>query len=319
MRRSPRIKIDRFPPYQGLDWDRKISSPDNPHFWKFGVADLVFLDYVSGKRSVLDLGCGTGGSTIFLAEKLDAEWIVGVDLIKGMIRVAKKNAASKGFDKKICFLVCDGRHLPFHASCFEALVSRGDAFCFLVPLKNAVQELKRVLKLGGVVVLEMDYRADWKPGTTLSTGFRKMPDGQTAYVIETFTTRRNHRTISYILDSKGKTGKKIAHDHEFQEKGIKAQAYLLQEIEKETTEIRQGVETHWPTARELHMLFKKGGFAKVQLIGDGLLMNLLLEGDKTVVEAMKRHPSIFFEIERRLVPYVDPNKAPTMILRATVS
>lgn len=97
------------------------------------MADLVFLDYVSGKRSVLDLGCGTGGSTIFLAEKLDAEWIVGVDLIKGMIRVAKKNAASKGFDKKICFLVCDGRHLPFHASCFEAL-GRGEtlfAFWFL--------------------------------------------------------------------------------------------------------------------------------------------------------------------------------------------
>jgi ubiquinone/menaquinone biosynthesis C-methylase UbiE len=318
MRRSPRIRVDRFPPYQGPDWDRKISNPDNPHFWKFGVADLVFLGYVRGKSTVLDLGCGTGGSALFLAENLDAEWIVGVDLIKDMIKVAKKNAANKGFDR-ICFLVCDGRNLPFQASCFEALVSRGDAFCFLVPLKKAVQELKRIMKLDGVVVLEMDNRADWKPGTTLSTGFRRMPDGQTAYVVETFTARRNHRTISYVLDSRGKTASMIVHDHEFQEKGIKSQAFPLQEIKKEAVEIRQGTETHWPTAKELHTLFKKAGFAEVQVSGDGLLMNLLLKGDRTIVEVMKRDPSIFFEIERRLVPYVDPDKAPTMILRATVS
>jgi hypothetical protein len=53
-------------------------------------------------------------------------------------------------------------------------------------------------------------------------------------------------------------------------------------------------------------------------MGDGLLMKLLLDGDKAIIEAMKRDPKLFFEIEKRLVPYVNPNKAPTMILRATV-
>jgi ubiquinone/menaquinone biosynthesis C-methylase UbiE len=317
MRRSPRMRVDRFPPYQGPYWDRKIRNPDNPHFWKFGVANLVFLDYVRGRRSLLDLGCGTGGSTLFLAQKLKSRLIVGVDLIKDMIKVAKKNAIARGFGN-ISFLVCDGRHLPFQASCFEALVSRGDAFCFLIPLENAVQELRRIMKPGGVVVLEMDNRADWKPGTTLWTGFRKMPDGQTAYVVETFTARRNHRTISYILDSKGKMGKKIAPDPEFQEKGSKACAYSLKEIKRETVEIRQGTATHWLSARELHKLFTKAGFVEVHVLGDGLLMNLLLKGDSTVVETMKRHPSIFFKIERRMIPYIDADRAPTMILRGTV-
>jgi len=53
-------------------------------------------------------------------------------------------------------------------------------------------------------------------------------------------------------------------------------------------------------------------------MGDGLLMKLLLDGDKAIIEAMKRDRKLFFKIEKRLVPYVNPDKAPTIILRATV-
>jgi len=92
----------------------------------------------------------------------------------------------------------------------------------------------------------------------------------------------------------------------------------LQKVKKETIEIGQGVSTHWSIAKGLYTLFRKSGFTEVQVMGDGLLMKLLLDGDKAIIEAMKRDPQLFFEIEKRLVPYVNPNKAPTMILRATV-
>jgi len=310
--------VDRFPPYHGLEWDRKISTPDNPNFWKYGVANLIFLDHISDKKLVLDLGCGTAGSTFFLAEHGKAEWIIGVDLMRDMIKVAKKNAINRGLDQKICFLICDGRHLPFKASCFEALISRGDVFCFLVPLKSTVQELKRVTKPKGVIVLEMDNRVDWKPGSIVSTGFQNMPDGKIAYIVEAFTTKRNHKAISYILDPNGKIAKKVASDPEFQEKGHKAWEYSLRKVKEETIEMRQGVLTRWPTANELPALFKKGGFTEVQVMGDGLLMKLLLDGDEATIEVMKRDSQLFFEIEKRLVPYVNPNKAPTIILRANV-
>jgi len=311
------MKWDRFPPYYGLEWDRKISNPDNPNFWKYGVANRIFLDYVRDKTLVLDLGCGSGDSTFFLAKHGKAEWIIGVDLVRDMIKVAKKNAINKGLERKTFFLICDGRFLPFKASCFEGLISRGDAFCFLVPLKSTVQELKRVMKPKGVIVLETDNRVDWKPGTIISTSFQKTPDGKIAYLIEAFTTKRNHRTISYILDPNGKIIKKVAGDPEFKEKGYKTWKYSLQNVKEETLEIRQGVPTHWPTAKELFSLFKKGEFTEVQVMGNGLLMELLLDGDEAIIEAMKREPKLFFEIEKRLVPYVNPNRAPTMILRAT--
>ena len=318
MKSLSRIKVDKFPPYDGAEWDRKISSPDSPNFWKYGVANLIFLDYVRDKKLVLDLGCGTGGSTFSLAEEGGAEWIIGVDLVKDMIKVAKKNAIDGGLDQRICFLVCDGRYLPFKASCFETLISRGDAFCFLVPLKNAVQELKRVMKPKAVIVLEMDNRVDWKPGAVISTAFKRTGDGEIAYLVETFTSRRNYRIISYILNPNGKIAKKVASDPEFREKDYKVWEYSLQKIKEEVVEIRRGVLTHWPTAKELCILFKKSGFAEVQVRGNGLLMKLLLDGDKAIVEAMKREPQLFFEIEKRLVPYVNPNKAPTIILQATV-
>ncbi|KPV61963.1 MAG: ubiquinone/menaquinone biosynthesis methyltransferase [Candidatus Bathyarchaeota archaeon BA1] len=308
--------MNRFPPYRGLEWDRKISSPDDPNFWKYSVANLIFLDCVGDKKLVLDLGCGTGGSSFFLVERGKVELVVGVDLLDDMIRVAEKNAINRGLNRKMSFLVCDGRHLPFKASCFDALISRGDAFCFLVPLKRAVQELKRVLKPKGVIVLEMDNRADWKPGTVISTSFQKITDGRIAYVVEMFTAKRNHRATSYILDPNGEIARDLMRDPEFREKGHKLLECPLQQIKKETLEVRKGVPTHWPKAKELFNLFRKSGFIEVRVMGDGLLMKLLLNGDETIVEAMKRDSQLFFKIEKRLIPYINPDKAPTIVLRA---
>jgi ubiquinone/menaquinone biosynthesis C-methylase UbiE len=318
MRSLSKVKANKFPPYRGLEWDTNVSDPDHPNFWKYGVANLIFLDFVRNKKVVLDLGCGTGGASFFLAEHGEAEWIVGVDLVSDMIKVAKINAINKGLDQKISFLVCDGRHLPFKASCFEALMARGDVFCFLVPLKRTVQELKRVLKSKGIIVLEVDNRVDWKPGSIISTGFQKMPDGKIAYLVEILTTKRNHRTTSYVLNPNGKIAKNIMNDPEFREKGCKSLKYPLQQIKEETLEIRRGIPTRWPTAKELFNIFKRSDFNEVQVIGDGLLMKLLLDSDKTIIKAMKRDPQLFFKIEKRLVPHINPDKAPTLILRAIV-
>ena len=309
-------KLDKFPPYYGPEWDEKIKDSSNPNFWKYGVANLVFLDYVRDRKLILDVGCGTGGSTFFLAEHGKAELIVGVDVVKSMIHVAKINAIKKGLSHKTCFVICDGRYLPFKVSCFDALVSRGDAFCFLTPVKDAVHEFKRVLSSSAVVVIEMDNRKDWKPGTIVSTGFQKMPDGRIAYLVEVFDSRRNHITTSHILDPNGKIVKGVSGDAEFAEKGHKTWEYPLCDIAKETIEIRLGVQSHWPTVKELLNLFKKSGYGDVEIKGDGLLMKLLLNGEKAITGAMKRHPRLFLKMEHKLIHFMDPDKSPTIIVKA---
>jgi hypothetical protein len=179
-----------------------------------------------------------------------------------------------------------------------------------------VLELKRVMKSGGVIVLEMDNPLGWKPGTTISTGFSKTRDGKIAYFVATFTKRRDYNSVSYILDPEGRMAKEVAKDPEFQQKGQKPSSCDISTVEKEAVEVRRSPPTHWPLSRELTNLVKRGGFREVQVTGDGLFMNLLLKGNPELTKAMKKRPQLFFEIERALIPYVNPSRAPTIILRA---
>jgi hypothetical protein len=44
-------------------------------------------------------------------------------------------------------------------------------------------------------------------------------------------------------------------------------------------------------------------------------MRVLLDGDQKVTRAMKKQPELFFEIEKKLIRFIDPASAPTVILK----
>jgi hypothetical protein len=110
--------------------------------------------------------------------------------------------------------------------------------------------------------------------------------------------------------------KDVAEDPEFQQKGQKKSSCPIRIVKEQTVEIRRSAPTHWPSSRELTSMVRSGGFGEARVMGGGLFMNLLLNGNPELVKAMKKRPDLFFEIERSLIPYVNPNKAPTIILRA---
>jgi len=303
--------------YYGPEWDKKIQDRDNPNFWKYGVANLVLLDFVRDRRRVLDVGCGTGGSTIYLAENAQLEYIVGIDPVKSMVEVAKQHVFQRSLNHKTDFVICDSRRLPFRQTCFDALVSRGDAFVFLVPQKMAVGEFRRVLKHGAVVVIEID-NVKWKPGKTISHSFERLVNGAIAYTEEYFDTRRNHVKLFYVLNPQSTIVEKISTDKEFIQTGRLKQEFPLKEIRKATIETRRGAVTHWPTVDEVKLLFRQGGFKGIKILGNGLLMGLFQEGDHKLTKALKRQPELFFEIERKLIPFINPKKAYTIILKAIV-
>lgn len=301
--------------YYGPEWDRKIRDKDKPDFWKYGVANLVFADSVAGRKTILDVGCGTGGLTFFLAEHTQLNCIIGIDPVRSMIKVAEQHASQRGLSSRVHFVICDGRYLPFKHSCFDALVSRGDAFVFLIPQKRALLEFRRTMRNGAIVLIEID-NVLWKPKQTISTGFEEMADNAIAFSVEYFDANRDHFKTFYTLDSQSAIAKKIRRNREFIQTGRLKRRLPLRKILRETIQIRRGVVTHWPTVDELKMLFTDVGFKKMQILGDGLLMELLLEGNQNIKEAMKRQPELFFEIEKRLIPFINPRKAPTIILKA---
>jgi len=96
------------------------------------------------RRTILDIGCGTG----VLEERLPrSAQVVGIDITEEMVRLAK----SKEIPSIKTLSIGDGEHLPFRDESFDTILS-----CYVVKYCNPsrlVKEMSRVLRKEGVLVL----------------------------------------------------------------------------------------------------------------------------------------------------------------------
>lgn len=107
--------------------------------------------FPSDAQHILDLGCGTGTATRFIAERLPNAQIVGIDLSPYMIAAAQLKA--RAFSN-ITFLHANAEHLPFESNTFDA-VTASLLFHEMPPEAglNVMKEALRVLKPGGVFLV----------------------------------------------------------------------------------------------------------------------------------------------------------------------
>lgn len=97
---------------------------------------------------VLELGCGSGGYALHLAEKIGCR-IVGLDVNAPGIHMANRLASAKGLASQIRFEQCDAsKVLPFGVDVFEAVFAN-DVLCHLPGRGEVLGEMYRVLKPGG--------------------------------------------------------------------------------------------------------------------------------------------------------------------------
>ena len=101
---------------------------------------------VSG-ASILDIGCGVGGASRFLAASCDAR-VTGIDLNPAFIEAASALSVRAGLSDRTTFRVADALDLPFEASTFD------DAWTQHVAMNihdrpKLYSEVFRVLKPGG--------------------------------------------------------------------------------------------------------------------------------------------------------------------------
>lgn len=110
------------------------------------MEDLLVAAVPSASRRVLDVGCGTGGTTVAIARKLGAQaQCTGADVSEPMIEGARDRAARAGSSAD--FVVGDAQTYAFDAGAFDALVSRFGVMFF----KDAVAafaNLRRAAKPG---------------------------------------------------------------------------------------------------------------------------------------------------------------------------
>ncbi len=111
--------------------------------------DAAFLlPHLRPGMTLLDCGCGHGTITTGLAEVVAPGRVVGIDLDEERIVAARKYAAERGVNNND-FQTANVYQLPFPNDFFDAAFEHHILMYFKEPIK-AAQEIRRVLKLGGV-------------------------------------------------------------------------------------------------------------------------------------------------------------------------
>ncbi len=107
-------------------------------------------------KSILDVGCGKGVTTCYLARKYGCR-VIGVDVSERMISYARELAEKRGLGEKVCFEIIDAHSLPFRDESFDIVIA--ECTTVLLDKEKAFREFIRVLKPGGYVGdLEMIWR-----------------------------------------------------------------------------------------------------------------------------------------------------------------
>ena len=112
--------------------------------------DSAILKYcgVTNQSAVLDVGCGTGYFSRFIAKGRPKAHVTGIEYEQKFIEYARKNAENNKLD--ITFVQGDALNLPFEDETFDAVTSH----TFLTSVSEpeiALDEMIRVCKKGGTV------------------------------------------------------------------------------------------------------------------------------------------------------------------------
>jgi len=98
---------------------------------------------------VLDVGCGTGGTTIAAARRLGASGsCTGIDIAAPMIAAARDRAVAGG--ASVTFIVADAQTYPFAAADFDAIISRFGVM-FFDDSVAAFTNLRRAARSGAML------------------------------------------------------------------------------------------------------------------------------------------------------------------------
>ncbi len=122
---------------------------------------LSFIDNLTYKSLIADVGCGTGGQTMTLAGSVQGQ-ITGVDLCPDFIRIFNRNAGRLGLQNRVGGMVGSMDNLPFGKEELDLIWSEGAIYH--IGFERGLNEWREFLKPGGyVAVSEVSWFTEKRP------------------------------------------------------------------------------------------------------------------------------------------------------------
>ena len=111
---------------------------------------LSFIDNLNNESSIIDIGCGTGGQTITLAQNSPGK-ITGIDLFPAFIEIFNSNAEKLNLQDRVKGIAGSMENLPFNENEFDLIWSEGAIYN--IGFERGVNEWKKFLKPGGYLAV----------------------------------------------------------------------------------------------------------------------------------------------------------------------
>lgn len=123
---------------------------------------LSFIDNLSDNSRIVDLGCGTGGQTITLAQNAPGQ-ITGLDLFPQFIDIFNRKAKQLGLSDRVEGIIGSMDDLPFEKESLDLIWSEGAIYN--IGFERGLNEWRKYLKTGGyIAVSDASWFTDERPG-----------------------------------------------------------------------------------------------------------------------------------------------------------
>jgi len=106
----------------------------------------------SKPRLVLDVATGTADVALETARRLEPNKIIGIDISTDMLAIGRQKISKRGLSQVIELQEGDSENLPFQDNTFDAITVAFGVRNF-EHLEKGLQEMRRVLKPGGKVII----------------------------------------------------------------------------------------------------------------------------------------------------------------------
>ena len=137
------LKIERIPGPLASSYEKATRLAIDLYYSK--VADEIVSSFQQGV--MLDLGTGPGYLPVEILKRSCDIKIIGVDLSRRLIQMARENAQLAGLSDRLSFELGNASRLRFNEGDFDMVLSTGMLHSLKQPVK-VFQEIYRVLKKG---------------------------------------------------------------------------------------------------------------------------------------------------------------------------